>query len=75
MRVLASTIFVLSAVGRIAMLPLARRLNEERTSSVVAVLGFAGTKATETLAEAFQRSLDRVMRIYRPGQDDRKEHE
>ena len=68
-------IFVLSAVGRIAMLPLARRLNEERTSSVVAVLGFAGTKATETLAEAFQRSLDRVMRIYRPGQDDRKENE
>lgn len=68
-------IFVFSAAGRIAMLPLARRLNEEKTSSVIAVLGFAGTKATETLTVALQWSLERVKRIYKTGQETTNGHE
>lgn len=59
-------IFVLSAIGRIAILPLARRLHEERAHPVRVVLAVATQRASTTIIEGVQYGFERIRRITRP---------
>lgn len=59
-------IFVLSTVGRIAVLPLARRLHEERAHPVRVVLAVATQRASTTLVEGVQYGVEMFRRITRP---------
>ncbi len=64
-------IFVLSAIGRLAMLPLSLKLREERSQPVAAVLAVAGQKITATLDEALQSGVELIRRYTsnrKPGQ-------
>lgn len=59
-------IFVLSAVGRFVLLPLARQLHEERSHPVSTVLAIAGQKVTTTMSEGIQFGVELIKRIARP---------
>lgn len=59
-------IFVLSAAGRLAMLPFARRLHEERSHPAGVVIAVATQKLATVLGESLQSGVELVRRIARP---------
>lgn len=59
-------IFVLSTVGRLATLPLALRLPEERSHPVLAVLTATGQKFSNLISDGVLTGIERIKKIAKP---------
>lgn len=59
-------LFALSAVARLALLPLALRLREERARPFGVLLGFAGDQLSQRFSQGWQLGMAMIRRIGRP---------